>query len=92
MWTSGRTPHLTSLPSEPYPNLAVIANKKSSVIIPIFFTEVIEAGFSVRSRYGRIGKAKGYKFEQKRLNGCHEEKRVEVFYTIEGNKAVIVAV
>ena len=59
---------------------------------PSFLQRGIEAGFIVPSRYGRIGKAKVYKIEQKRLNGCHEEKRVEVFYIIEGNKALIVAV
>jgi hypothetical protein len=34
LWITGRTPHLTTLPFEPYPNLAVIANKKTRVIIP----------------------------------------------------------
>ena len=54
--------------------------------------DVIETGFSVPSKYGRAGKAKIYKFDQKRLNRYYEEKRVEVFYTIEGNKIVTVTV
>jgi hypothetical protein len=55
-------------------------------------TDVIETGFSIPAKYGRIGKAKTYKFEQKRLNKYYEEKRVEVFYTIEGNRIVTVTV
>ena len=54
--------------------------------------DVIETGFSVPSKYGRTGKAKIYRFEQKRLNRYYEEKRVEVFYTIERNKIVTVTV
>ena len=33
LWITGSTPHLTSLPSEPYPNLASVVNKRSSVLI-----------------------------------------------------------
>jgi hypothetical protein len=54
--------------------------------------DVIETGFSIPSKYGRIGKAKVYKFGQKRLHKYYEEKRVEVFYTIEGNRIVTVTV
>ncbi len=46
-------------------------------------TDVIETGSSIPSKYGRMGKAEIYKFERKRLTK-HYEKRVEVFYTIEG--------
>jgi hypothetical protein len=55
-------------------------------------TDVIETGFSIPSKYGRMGKAKIYKFERKRLNKYYEEKRVEVFYTIEGNRLVTATV
>ena len=41
---------------------------------------------------GRIGKAKIYEFKQNRLNKYYEEKRVEVFYTIERNKIITVTV
>jgi hypothetical protein len=40
---SGSYTHLISLPSAPYPNLAAIANKKSSVIINIMIAEKITA-------------------------------------------------
>ena len=42
--------------------------------------------------YGHIGKAKVYDFKQKRLNKYYEQKRVEVFYTIEREKIVTVTV
>lgn len=54
--------------------------------------DVIQTGFAIPARYGRIGKAKIYDFKQKRLNKYYEQKRVEVFYTIEGNKLVTVTV
>ena len=41
---------------------------------------------------GRIGKAKIYEFKQTRLNKYYEQKRVEVFYTINKNKIVTVTV
>ena len=54
--------------------------------------DVIETGFIVPAKYGRIGKGKVYKFEQKRQNKFYEEKRVEVFYIIEGDSIVTVTV
>ena len=54
--------------------------------------DVIETGFIVPSKYGRIGKAKVYEFEQKRQNKFYEEKRVEVFYTIEEDRIVTATV
>ena len=54
--------------------------------------EVIETGVIIPAKYGRIGKAKVYDFEQKRHNKYYEQKRVEVFYTIEENKIVTVTV
>lgn len=54
--------------------------------------DVIQTGFAIPARYGRIGKAKIYDFKQKRLNKYYEQKRVEVFYTIEENKLVTVTV
>lgn len=44
--------------------------------------DVIETGFVVTAKYGRIGKAKVYTYKQLRLNKYYEQKRVEVFYTI----------
>lgn len=54
--------------------------------------DVIQTGFAIPARYGRIGKAKVYEFKQPRLNKYYEQKRVEVFYTIEGNKIITVTV
>jgi hypothetical protein len=52
--------------------------------------DVITTGFSIPAKYGRIGKAKIYEFKQTRLNKYYEQKRVEVFYTINTNKIVTV--
>jgi hypothetical protein len=54
--------------------------------------DVITTGFSIPAKYGRIGKAKIYEFKQTRLNKYYEQKRVEVFYTINKNKIVTVTV
>jgi len=39
-----------------------------------------------------MGKAKVYEFRQTRLGKYYEQKRVEVFYTIEGDRIVTVTV
>ena len=54
--------------------------------------DVIRIGFSLPAKYGRLGKAKIYEFKQNRLNRYFEQKRVEVFYTIEGDIIVTVTV
>jgi len=54
--------------------------------------DVITTGFPIAAKYGRIGKAKIYEFKQTRLNKYYEQKRVEVFYTINKNKIVTVTV
>ena len=54
--------------------------------------DVINNGFPISAKYERIGKVKIYDFKQKRHNKYYEQKRVEVFYTIEGNVAVTVTV
>lgn len=48
--------------------------------------DVIQTGVNISAKYGRIGKVKVYEFKQNRLNKYYEQKRVEVFYTIEDNK------
>lgn len=52
--------------------------------------EVINAGFPIPGKYGRVGKAKIYEFKQKRHGKYFEQKKVEVFYIIE--KGVIITV
>jgi hypothetical protein len=54
--------------------------------------EVIETGFVIPAKYGRIGKAKIYEFNQTRHGKYYEQKRVEVFYAIEENIIVTVTV
>lgn len=54
--------------------------------------DVIETGFDIPAKYGRTGKAKIYDFKQNRHNKYYEQKRVEVFYTIENNKIITVTV
>jgi hypothetical protein len=54
--------------------------------------DVIQAGFSISAKYGRIGKAKVYDFKNNRHNKYYEHKRVEVFYVMEGEKIITVTV
>lgn len=54
--------------------------------------DVINTGLAIPAKYGRIGKAKVYDFKQKRYNKYYEQKRVEVFYNIEGNKIITITV
>ena len=54
--------------------------------------DAINTGFPIPAKYGRIGKAKIYEFKQNRLNKYYEEKRVEVFHTIERNKIITITV
>jgi len=52
--------------------------------------DVINTGFSISSKYGRIGRAKIYNFKQRRNRKYYEQRRVEVFYIIEKDKIVTV--
>jgi hypothetical protein len=54
--------------------------------------DVIQTGFSISAKYGRIGKAKVYDFKNNRHNKYYEHKRVEVFYMVEGEKIITVTV
>lgn len=54
--------------------------------------DVIHTGFAIPAKYGRTAKAKIYDFKQMRLNKYYEQKRVEVYYTIEENKIITVTV
>jgi len=47
--------------------------------------DVLQSGFAIPAKHGRIGKAKVYNFKQKWHNKYHEHKRVEVFYIIGGS-------
>jgi hypothetical protein len=54
--------------------------------------DVIETGFAIPARYGRMGKCKVYDFQQERHGKKYEHKRVEAFYVLEGSIAVTVTV
>ena len=54
--------------------------------------DVIETGFEIPAKLGRIGRAKIYEFKRDRLRRYYEQKRVEVFYVIENNIVVTVTV
>lgn len=53
---------------------------------------VIDTGFSIPAKMGRLGRARIYDFKQRRLGKYYEEKRVEVFYTIESDVITTVTV
>ena len=52
--------------------------------------DVIETGFDIPAKYERMGKAKIYNFKQKRHGKYYEQKRIEVFYSIEEDSIVTV--
>ena len=54
--------------------------------------DVINTGIEITARHGRIAKAKTYDFKQKRHGQYYEQKRVEVFYTVERDVIVTVTV
>ena len=54
--------------------------------------DVLNTGFSIPAKYARMGKAKIYDFNQKRHGKFYEQKRVEVFYTIEKDIVITVTV
>lgn len=54
--------------------------------------DVIETGAPVSAKRGRLGKAKVYEFGQMRHNRQYDQKRIEVFYVAEGDKAITVTV
>lgn len=54
--------------------------------------DVINTGLSVPAKYGRYGKIKIYDFNQNRHNKYYSQKKVEVFYIIEGDVIVTVTV
>ena len=54
--------------------------------------EVIQTGAPIPARYGRVGKSKVFDFKKKRQGRYYQQKRVEVFYTLEGDVIVTVTV
>jgi len=54
--------------------------------------EVINTGISIPAKYGRMGKAKTYDFNRLRHGRYYDQKKVEVFYAVEGDVIVTVTV
>ena len=54
--------------------------------------DVINTGFSIPAKYDRLGKAKIYSFQKQRHGKFYNQKRVEIFYTIEENRVITVTV
>ena len=54
--------------------------------------DVINTGLQIPGKHGRRGKVKVYEFKENRNNRYYEQKRVEVFYTIEADKIITVTV
>ena len=54
--------------------------------------DVIDTGLAIPAKYGRVSKAKLYKFKKKRHGRFYEQKRVEVIYMIERNTAITITV
>ena len=54
--------------------------------------DVLITGFSIPAKYGKIGKAKVYEFDRMRHSKHYRQKRVEVFYLLEGDELITVTV
>ncbi len=54
--------------------------------------DVIETGIAIPAKYGRFGRAKVFAFKKERIGKYFEQKRVEVYYSIEGDKAITATV
>ncbi|MBI3250147.1 MAG: DUF4258 domain-containing protein [Deltaproteobacteria bacterium] len=54
--------------------------------------ETIETGELIPAKKNRLGRAKVYGFNRTRQGKCFEQKRIEVFYVIEGGVIVTVTI
>ena len=54
--------------------------------------DVITSGQPIPAKYGRSGKSKVFDFNQTRLRRYYEQKKIEVFFAIEGDVIVTVTV
>ena len=53
---------------------------------------VLESGFSTPAKYGRLGKAKMFNYDHCRAGRWYSQKRVEVYYAIEGDVVLVITV
>lgn len=54
--------------------------------------DVIDTGFAIPAKYGRMAKAKIYEFKKKRHGRYYEQKRVEVVYAIAKDTVITITV
>jgi hypothetical protein len=54
--------------------------------------DVITSGHPIPAKYGHSGKSKVFDFSQTRLDRYYEQKKIEVFFAIEGDVIVTVTV
>ena len=54
--------------------------------------DTIRRGFDIPAKHGRKGRAGIYEFQKKRLDKYYEQKRVEVYYTIERDTIITITV
>jgi hypothetical protein len=54
--------------------------------------DVVDNGFAIDAKYGRLAKAKTYPFNSRRCGNFYQQKRVEVIFTIQGDTVVTVTV
>ena len=47
--------------------------------------EVLESGSPTSAKYGRLGKAKVFNYDAYRAGKWHSQKRVEVYFALEGD-------
>jgi hypothetical protein len=54
--------------------------------------DVILSGTSIPAKFSRLGKTKIYDFKKNRLGTYYEQKRVEVYFVVQGDVTITVAV
>jgi hypothetical protein len=54
--------------------------------------DVIISGHPIPAKYGRLGKSKIYDFNQNRQGSYYDQKKIEVFFAIQGDVIVTATV
>jgi len=67
------------------PGTEILSNKDE-------IKDVIDNGFVIEAKYGRLAKAKIFPFNRKRCDNFYRQKRVEVIFAIHGDTIVTVTV
>lgn len=52
--------------------------------------DVLQTGINILGKYNRLGKYKVFPFNKIRLGKNYEEKKLEVYYIIEGEKIITI--